>query len=182
MGKCIRAMKNYWFAVVALIVVVILSGCSAPERGQSIENATASINSVDGLTGEAKSEGSYSGWVFDRWSTVQVNIEPGYEVRDKKALIEWMVKLGWSIADDRPNRAVTAAIKFESRDEFNRWKADLEPLGLPTAFVFSELDHEVGPEITVAVRVRSTDEAGLGPWPGEVPTLPDNVIVSTFDG
>lgn len=176
-----RVTKKSKLVVVALISAVVLSGCTAPDRGQSIDSAAEQISEVEGVIATTKSGGSYSGWVFERWSSAQITLEAGSEIKQWREFLIWAVHQVWSMNEDSPSEGVTVSITFSDRAVFENWQQQRDSIGLPSGYSMSERDREIEPKITVAVPRRFADEAGLGPWPGKVPTLPDNVIAKVSD-
>lgn len=169
-------------AFVLAITVFALNGCVRADRGQSLASAEESINAIDGLSGETESGGYYSGWVYNRWSSVRVTVDSGFRVADRRALVTWLIQTAWSMNDERPTQAASISITFSDPAEFTRWQAADAGIGLPVGYVVSERDRESAPKINVSVQTRDADAAGLGPWPGNTPSLPDNVIVRVSDG
>lgn len=181
MSEGLRSQRRLAIGILSILVLV-LTGCVGGDRGQSMEQATETIAQVEGLSGEATSGGYYSGWVYGRRSKAEVTLESGFEIADHRALALWLVQTAWSLNDDRPNKGVSVAITFPDRREFERWTAAEDSLDLPAQFTVRDEDAGDAFWITISVPDRFTREAGLGPWPAEVPTLPDNMIVKVDNG
>lgn len=181
MGKNIGLTRVLRIGLVWLVCAVLLSGCVATERGQTLSSAAESINAVDGLSATTRTGGAYSGWSFHRWSSAQVTIETGFRVMEWGEFVTWLARSAWSMNEDKPNQGISVSITFADHDEFVRWQLEQRTLELPRGYEVSVRDRDVDPKITADVSTRFAEEAGLGPWPGDVPTLSDNVIVKVAD-
>lgn len=159
-----------------LVLTLALSGCARVERGQTLAEATALVDGVLGLRGEVLSEGSYSGVVFDRWSTVTVSLDEGFEISNQRAVIEWLVRTAWSANEDRPNRGVSAQVEFDDIEGFRRWERDADTLKLDSYFHIQTRAEAEKPRVLITVWNTELDKGALGPWPGEFPMLSENAI------
>ncbi len=160
----------------ALVGVLVfgLGGCSlfSKFRGQSTEQATEQLRSVEGLEGKTEASPSMSG--FTSWvdAHVTVQIKSGYEISDPKAFTTWLVSLAWSMNERKIDSSIAISVRYEEEPVVRDWggTAALQSEGFTSAE--GEPD-----EILFRVRVDADDvEKNLGTWPGKVPEIPEGML------
>lgn len=182
-SRSVLMMRPGRVLLALMISILILSGCAKSENGQSVDAATASINAVEGLSGEAKFNGFYSGIVYDRWARVDVLIISGFVVQDTHGLLLWMAKTAWSMNEDEPNQGMTFVVKFEDASAYALWNTPENLTLLPQGMDIVATAQDDGNYFTtLGMYAQDSDDPSFRSWPGEVPTLPDNVVVKVADG
>ena len=148
-------------------LVVILSGCGlAGPNGQSKESADAALSAIPGV-GEAtvNTESLISGLQIETSTVIELNLEPGSTVSDPERLVDYLLRVAWSTQTKEANRAVVVQI-----------------VGEPQISTLDALDaggwesaRGRSPERSL-VRAYEVKER-YGDWPGEVPELPESLII-----
>ena len=150
-------------------LVVILSGCGlgGSER-QSKESADAALSAIPGV-GEAtvNTESLISGLQIETSTVIELNLEPGSSVSDPERLVDYLLRVAWSTQTKEANRAVVVQIVGEP--QISTLDA-LDAGGWESARGRSSR-----PERSL-VRTYEVKER-YGDWPGEVPELPESLII-----
>ena len=150
-------------------LVVILSGCAlGGSAGQSKESADAALSAIPGVSeGSVNTESMVSGLVEETRTTIKVHVEPGFSVPDPEALVDYLVGVAWSTKTKEATSTVQIIV-----------------LSDPQISIGDAV--EAGPWVHTGVDPNSPEGAAVGAadvkerfgdWPGEVPVLPDGLIV-----
>jgi hypothetical protein len=170
-GRSRRALA----ALLAVALLVGLTGCF-PSRGVSGgQTAAAAMSEVKSIPGIAdptyvKSDSSYSGLTKVTSTTVHVSINSEHHIPDPEALVDFLIRMAWSVNDAKPNRAImTVAIDSAAALDV---AAAAQKAGWKSAFSYPELP------TTIFVKL-SEAKKRLGAWPGKVPKVPGGLIVTS---
>ena len=148
---------------------MILSGCALfGSNGQSKESADAALSAIPGVgEGTVNTESLRSGLQTETSTVIELNLEPGSTVSDPERLVDYLLRVAWSTQTKEANRAVVVQIVSEpqisTRDALDAggWE--------------SARGRSSRPERSL-VRTYEVKER-YGDWPGEVPELPESLIV-----
>ncbi len=171
-------MKNSLRGIISVALVGVLvfglGGCSifSKFRGQSAEQATEQLRSVEGLAGDVEIAEYLSGFTKNTHGHVSVVVKGGYNISDPDTFAKWLVSLGWSANNTKINSSVVLYISFEDEPVVRDWGgiSALQKAGFKTA------EGEPG-KFFFSVRIDSSDaESNLGPWPGRVPEIPEGML------
>lgn len=162
-------------AVVALVAVALaigLTGCfaSGDLGGQTAAAAMREVKSIPGSAASSyvASDSSYSGFTKQNATTVHINIEPDHHIQDPEALVDFLIRVAWSVNDARPNSNLMVVI--DSDVPIDAVTA-ARSAGWASAHAFANEPAAVFVKLSEAKK-------RLGDWPGKVPTVPDGVIVA----
>jgi hypothetical protein len=152
-------------AIVALVVA--LAGCSIfPKGGQTVAAAIVEGSSIPGSTVSVDAGSSYNGFQKVNGPIVFIDIEPGFEVRNPGKLVDFLIRLTWSMNDNKPTRDLMVVI--DSADPIDATAA-AQGAGWKTAHSSSD------DSTSVFVDLKEVEKR-LGGWPGDVPVKPAGVI------
>jgi hypothetical protein len=164
-----RSFTRAGLSVGAMGLALVLMGCGS-SGGQSNESADASLASIPGVSdASVTTESVTSGFQQETSTSVEISLEQGFAVPDEAALAEYLVKVAWSTKTKEAN-----------------WTVRVQVLSEPQVSMLDALT-AAGWETTAGIQNRPerasvrADEVKdrLGSWPGEVPELPDGLIVGT---
>lgn len=178
-------------AALAVPVVLGLSACAATDTtaqqdgttgdGQSLAELTQTLDGIEGLT-FSRVDGSERNIKGNSGFTVDVTLEPGYQLDDPEALVTYLVEAAWSV-DDRtmPNTTVEIGYQGIVGDGI-----DLGEAAKQSGWVSSEArTGDVSPQGFSRVSIPVADYAvdngvpetvdRLGEWPGEPPAVPEGL-------
>lgn len=178
-------------AALAAPVLLGLSACAATDTttpqdgtargGQTLAELTETLGGIEGLTfsGVDGSERNVKG---NSGFTVDVTLEPGYQLDDPQALVTFLTEAAWSV-DDRtmPNTTVEIVYHGDPGDA-----VDLGEAAHQAGWLADEArTGEVAPNGVSMVGIPVADYAvdqgmpetvdRLGEWPGEPPAVPDGL-------
>jgi len=150
-------------------LLVVLSGCAlGGSEGQSKESADAALSAIPGVSeGTVNTESMVSGLVEETRTTIEVHVEPGFSVPDPEALVDYLVGVAWSTKTKEASSTVQIIV-----------------LSDPQVSIGDAV--EGGPWVHTGVDPNFPEGAALGAdevkerfgdWPGEVPVMPDGLIV-----
>jgi hypothetical protein len=184
-------------AACALAGVWALSGCTAlPEPypeiprdaaggGQTSEELQDTLAQIDGLvvenaSGSEPNAKGNTGFGFD------LRLEPGYDVVDGPAFVDFLVESAWSVRDGyMPNTSVELRLFSNEGSDFLVGEAAIEAGWVPAGANVGEISPNGWSGATVWVETEGTrlEERGstanrerLGEWPGDAPEVPEGVI------
>lgn len=145
----------------------MLAGCGgsadAPDGGQSRQTALDTLGD-DGFTSiELYVSSAQNGFQSTKTTDVFVGLPDGAVINDQAAVLDYLLRTAWSVSDDEPNRSITADFTGELEDI--DWVAVGTNAGLPLS------DRMSSPTMSVEDAAKT-----FGPWPGDVPALPSDVI------
>ena len=160
-----RVLTSMW----GIGLAIALTACSlGGAEGQSKESADAALSSVPGVSeGTVNTESMVSGLVEETRTTIKVHVEPGFSVPDPEALVDYLVGVAWSTKTKEATSTVQIIV-----------------LSDPQISIGDAV--EAGPWVHTGVDPNSPEGAAVGAadvkerfgdWPGEVPVLPDGLIV-----
>jgi hypothetical protein len=160
-----RVLTSMW----GFGLAIALAGCSlGGSEGQSKESADAALSAIPGVSeGSVNTESMVSGLVEETHTTIEVQVEPGFSVPDPEALVDYLVGVAWSTKTKEATSIVQISV-----------------LSDPQISIGGAV--EAGPWEHTGVDPNFPDRAGVaaaeikerfGDWPGEVPVLPDGLIV-----
>ena len=153
----------------AVGLVVVLSGCGlGGSDGQTKESAEATLLAIPGVSdASVNTESVRSGFQLETSTVVEVSLEPGFSVPDPAALGDYLLHVAWSAETKEAN-----------------WRVRVQVLSDPQISIGDAV--EAGPWEHTGVEPNSPERAAVGAaevkdrfgdWPGEVPVLPDGLIV-----
>ena len=160
-------------ALVAVTLAVGLAGCFASGGGSGGQTAAAAMRQVKAIPGSAAStyvasDSSYSGFTKVISTTVNLDIAPDHVIPDPGALIDYLIRVAWSVNDAKPNGDLLVTIDSAVAVDAT---AAAKAAGWATAHSLSNAPTSVFVKLSEAKK-------RLGDWPGKVPTAPDGVIVA----
>lgn len=170
-----RSVVRLVAAGVAFVLgLVVLGGCAwlVPKDGQSVNHANRSTVMPDGVEEISVTQtSSLSGFARSYSLYLVVTVEDGFVVADSDALMDWLVRLGWSANEHRPT-TVYVKILYVSGD-----RVDVDYSGVISKYNLDVEKVATYLEITqnVAFLARQVEPV-LGSWPGEVPKTPSGVF------
>jgi hypothetical protein len=161
-------------ALLAAVLAVGLTGCF-PSRGVSGgQTAAAAMGEVKSLPGASSStyvasDSSHSGFAEQNATTVHINIEPGHHIQDPEALVDFLIRVAWSVNDARPNSSLMVVIDSDMPIDA---VTAAQSAGWTSAHAFDDGRNAVFVKLSEA-------KQRLGAWPGKVPTVPDGLTVTS---
>jgi hypothetical protein len=151
----------------AMGLVLMLMGCGAA-GGASKDAADAGLLEISGVSeASVNTDSVTSGFQKEISTVVELTLAPGVTVPDEAALADYLVRVAWSTKTTEANW--TVRVQVLSDPQISMFEA-LDAAGWETA---SGLQNS--PE-RASVRADEVKDR-LGDWPGEVPELPDGLIV-----
>ncbi|TFC52851.1 MULTISPECIES: hypothetical protein [unclassified Cryobacterium] len=120
-------------AILAAGGALALSGCSGG-RGADSETTDARLLDYSGIAAMNVDMGeSMSGLRFGRSVHLTVTLEPGYVIDDANALVDWLIRTGWSVNHDKINGGVMMTIRDAEGVPVARdyWRTAMNRFGLP---------------------------------------------------
>jgi len=150
-------------------LVMILSGCAfVGSNGQSKESAEAGLLSVPGVSdAKVNTESTQSGFQVETSTVIEISLEPGYSAPDPAALADFLLTVAWSTKTKEAN-----------------WAVRLDVVSDPQISMLDAMDADgwqtksgivTAPE-RASVRADEVRDR-FGDWPGDVPEVPDGLIV-----
>jgi hypothetical protein len=158
-------------ALVAVAIVGGLSGCSITRGGQTADAAASEVKSLPGISNstDVYSNSAYSGLAKKNATLVVVTFDPDRPTEDMEKLVEYLIRVAWSVNDAKPNMELMVTIKSTAPIDA---LAAAQGAGWTRAHAFND---ERG---TVFVPLSEARQR-LGDWPGKVPTVPDGLIATS---
>ncbi|TFC46309.1 MULTISPECIES: hypothetical protein [Cryobacterium] len=164
-----RPTRRAATSVLGIGLVIALTGCSlGGSEGQSKESADAALSAIPGVSGGSVNTSSMvSGLQEETHTTIEVQVEPGFSVPDPEALVDYLIGVAWSTKTKEATSSVEIIVVSD-----------------PQISIVDAV--EEGPWVDTGVdpnfpegAVVGADEVKdrFGDWPGEVPVLPDGLIV-----
>jgi hypothetical protein len=160
-------------AVLALTIVFATAGCSfARSDGQTAAAAMSEVKSLPGTSSSTyvASDSSYSGFTKRNATTVSVNIDPDHHIQDPDALVDFLIRVAWSVNDAEP-KGSSLMVAIDSDIPIDVVTA-AQSAGWTGAGALNDRRDMVFIDL-------SDVEKRLGAWPGKVPAVPDGVIVTS---
>ena len=155
-------------------LVVVLSGCAfGGSEGQSKESADAALSAIPGVSeATVNTESMKSGFQDETSTVIELSLEAGSVVSDPSSLVDYLLRVAWSTQTKEANTGVVVEVVSE-----------------PQISVLDALDaggwESAGGRSNHPERALvGADEVKerFGDWPGEVPDLPDGLIVGPTPG
>lgn len=146
--------------------------------GQTLAELTQTLDGIEGLT-FSRVDGSERNIKGNSGFTVDVTLDPGYQLDDPEALVTYLVEAAWSVEDrTMPNTTVEIGYQGIVGDGI-----DLGEAAKQSGWVASEArTGDVSPQGFSRVSIPVADYAvdngvpetvdRLGEWPGEPPAVP----------
>jgi hypothetical protein len=161
-------------ALVAAALVVSLTGCFAGGSvggGQTAAAAALEIRSLSGILSstDVSTDGSYSGFTQLNDTAVVVGIKPDHHIQDPDALVDFLIRVAWSVNDAKPNGDLSVTIDSAVAVDAT---AAAKAAGWTTA-------HSLSNDPTSVFVKLSEAKKRLGEWPGKVPKLPNGLIATS---
>lgn len=172
-----RARRVFAGALALLVCGSLLSGCAFfPKKGQSTEQAAALVGDIDAFsTSNVSVTSNLSGFTTSYYVYTAGTLADGYRVADADAALDWLLRTAWSINDHKPTLINVGVLSGTRVAADWDWVGAMERRGLDFAWIGRFMDD------SGALGFRMKDHealiAELGPWPGEVPMLPEGVFV-----
>ena len=194
-----------------LVASLTLGGCSpqpvveiphdAASGGQTQSQLDETLSGIAGLE-FTKAEGSRPNVARATGYTYELTLDPGYEIADAPALVDFLVLSAWSVRDGyQPNTTIEIRLDAgpSASDKIDIVAAAEESGWVPVGSQSHRIGEDGGsdPEFangTTSVSIwldnsnpdsPSTQKDGsvanrerLGEWPGDAPTLADDVVIS----
>ena len=163
-------LRRAFAALIAVAIVGCFSGCSITRAGQTADAAAIEVKSLQGISNSSDvySNSSYSGFTKQNSTLVVVTVDPDRRIENTGQLVEFLIRVAWSVNDAQPNMELMVTIKSTAPIDA---VAAAQAAGWTGAHAFND---ERG---TVFIPL-SEAKKRLGAWPGKVPTAPDGVIVA----
>jgi hypothetical protein len=97
--------------------MVSLTGCSGTVGGRTVQQATAAVESVQGVAAAEVEMRNYRSGFTSTWG-VTISFSPGdaFSEVDKKALFERMLRIGWSVNEKKIETGVAIALDGDDQD------------------------------------------------------------------
>lgn len=168
-----------------------VAACAGPEptdpqtgtagRGQTLAEMTSSLDDIEGLT-FSDVGGSEPNVKGNTGFTVRVALDPAYELVDPAALVDFLVEAAWSVDDGpMPNTTIEIAylgvpgddVALVAAAQQSGWLAPEARTGQVAPDGYSTAAVPVA-EYAVDQGVPETVDR-LGPWPGPVPAVPEDL-------
>lgn len=167
-GKVV-VFRRAGVSVGVLGLVLALVGCaSGGAGGQSTEAAETVLLAVPGVTeASVDTKTITSGLQKETSTTVKVGLDAGFSAADPGALVDYMLEVAWSTATTEANSSMRVQVVGDP--QFSVLDA-LEAAGWE-----SKSGDPNSPERAVVEAAEVKDR--FGDWPGDVPELPDGLIV-----
>jgi hypothetical protein len=116
------------------------------------------------------SDSSYSGFTKRNATTVSVSIDPDHHIQDPDALVDFLIRVAWSVDDAEPKgSALMVAIDSDMPIDV---VTAAQSAGWTGASALNDQQDRVFIDLSEAYK-------RLGAWPGKVPPVPDGVIVTS---
>lgn len=178
-------------AALAAPVLLGLSACAPTDTttpqdgtargGQTLAELTQTLDGIEGLTFSSV-DGSERNVKGNSGFTVDVTLEPGYQLDDPEALVTFLVEAAWSV-DDRamPNTTVEIGFQGVDGDGVNLGEAAQQSGWLSSEARTGETAPNGFSSVSVPVADYAVDQGvpetvdRLGEWPGEPPSVPDGL-------
>jgi len=160
-----RVLTSVW----GLGLAIALTACSfGGSAGQSKESADAALSSVPGVSeGSVNTRSTINGLHEETYTTVEVHVEPGFSVPDPEALVDYLVCVAWSTKTKEATSTVQIIVLSDPQ------------ISIGDAVEAGPWEHTgVDPNSPEGAAVGAAEvKDRFGDWPGEVPVLPDGLIV-----
>ena len=160
-----RAAMSVW----GIGLAIALTGCSlGGSEGQSKESADAALSAIPGVSeGSVNTESMVSGLVEETRTTIEVHVETGFSVPDPETLVDYLVGVAWSTKTKEPTSTVQIIVLSDPQ------------ISIGDAVEAGPWEHPgVDPNSPEGAAVGADEvKERFGDWPGEVPELPDGLIV-----
>ena len=128
----------------------------------------SALSAIPGLSeGSVNTESLVSGLQVETHTTIEVHVETGFSVPDPEALVDYLVSFAWSTETKEATSNVEVIVLSHPQISI----ADAVEAG-PWVNTGSDPNSPEG-----AVVSASEVKDRFGDWPGEVPELPDGLIV-----
>ena len=158
--------KSHWShrvypAIVALALVGGLSSCSSARGGQTAGAAASEVKSLPGISKstDVYSNSSYSGFTKKNATLVVVTVDPDHRSEDTEELVEFLIRVAWSVNDAKPNMELMVTVKST---------VPIDALAAARAAGWTSA-HSLNNERSTVFVGLSEAKKRLGDWPGKVP-------------
>ena len=166
--KDTKGVKRAAQTLAVFALVALLAGCSLlPRGGQSAAAAIRQAKSIPGSTVSVLSGGAYDGLQKHNSIIVSITIEPGFHVQNPDKLVDFLIRLGWSVNNNRPGRDLLIGIDSPAPIDA---VAAARGAGWKSASSLSD----VSPGVFIDLKEA---QKRLGRWPGKVPATPAGLVV-----
>lgn len=175
----------------AVALVLGLSACAGTDTsqpqdgtsgdGQTLAELTETLDGIEGLT-FSRVDGSERNVKGNSGFTVDVTLDPGYQLNDPEALVTYLVEAAWSV-EDRTMPSTTVEIGYQGivgdgidmgeAAQQSGWVSSEARTGDVSPHGFSRVSIPVA-DYAVDNGVPETVDR-LGEWPGEPPAVPDGL-------
>jgi hypothetical protein len=157
-------------ALVAVAIVGALSGCSITRGGQTADAAASEVKSLPGISNstDVYSNSAYSGFTKKNSTLVVVTVDPDRRIEDTENLVEFLIRVAWSVNDAKPDMELMVTIKSTAPIDA---LAAAQGAGWTSAHAF---DDDRG---TVFIPLSEAKQR-LGGWPGKVPKTPAGLLAT----
>jgi hypothetical protein len=164
-----RPARRVGVAVGVAGLVLAMMGCApGGSGGQSKESADATLSSISGVAeASVDTRSSTNGFQKQTSTTIEVTLDSGFSIPDPGALVDYLVRVAWSTGTKEANTSVEVIVLSDPQ------------ISVQDALAAEEWANTASDPNNPqeAVLLASEVKERLGDWPGEVPELPDGIIV-----
>lgn len=164
-----KPFRRVGVSVSVVSLIIALTGCAfGGSGGQSKKSADAALSAIPGVSSASvDTESMVSGLQEETSTTIKVSLETGYSVPEPDALVDYLLRVAWSS-------------KTKEADSF----VEVIVLSDPQISIADALD--AGEWVSVGSDPKNPEDAVVqagevkdrfGDWPGDVPELPEGLIV-----
>jgi len=106
-----------------------------------------------------------------------VTIKSGYSVENSVALLDWLLRIAWSVNDRRVEQVVVITVVSITPNTIVDW--DWSGAAKKLGFSDPNADNSRSDPILILLFDNEQMVKRYGPWPGQVPKAPANLFVKT---
>jgi hypothetical protein len=149
-------------------LVFAMMGCAGSSGGQSKESAEAALSTMPGVVAASvDTRSSANGFQKATSTTIEVNLESGFSVPDPGAFVDYLLRVAWSTDIEEANTSVEVIVESDPQITVHEALAEDE-----WANIASDPNNPQG-AVVLAREIKDR----YGDWPGDVPVLPEGLVV-----
>lgn len=149
--------------------------------GQTLAELTQTLDGIEGLT-FSRVDGSERNVKGNSGFTVDVTLDPGYQLDDPEALVTYLVEAAWSVEDrTMPNTTVEIGYQGIAGDGIDLGEAAKQSGWVSREARTGDVSPDGFSRVSIPVADYAVDNGvpetvdRLGEWPGEPPAVPDGL-------